>query len=78
VINCAEIDKTFSDHFASYRVRPALRPRLVAGLLFLQHTFDCSDELVVNIWVENPYWQHFTGETYLQNLCPIDPSSLTR
>jgi len=38
---------------------------LVAGLLYLQHTFDCSDELVVNTWVENPYWQYFTGESYL-------------
>jgi IS5 family transposase len=51
---------------------------LVAGLLYLQHTFDCSDELVVNTWVENPYWQYFTGESYLQTRCPIDPSSLTR
>jgi IS5 family transposase len=45
--------------------------------LYLQHTFDCSDELVVNTWVENPYWQYFTGETYLQIQSPIDPSSLT-
>ncbi|CAH2910733.1 MAG: Mobile element protein, partial [uncultured Paraburkholderia sp.] len=29
-------------------------------------------------WVENPYWQVFTGETYLQTEPPIDPSSLTR
>jgi len=50
----------------------------VAGLLYLQHCFDCSDELVVNTWVENPYWQFFTGETYLQTKLPIDPSSLTR
>ena len=34
--------------------------------------------MVVNTWVENPYWQYFTGETYLQTRCPIDPSSLTR
>lgn len=78
LIDWAEIDKTFSGHFVSDRGRPALPPRLVAGLLYLQHTFDCSDELVVNNWVENPYWQYFTGETYLQTRCPIDPSSLTR
>ena len=29
-------------------------------------------------WVENPYWQVFTGETFLQTEPPIDPSSLTR
>lgn len=33
---------------------------------------------MVNTWVENPYWQYFTGETYLQTKSPIDPSSLTR
>ena len=29
-------------------------------------------------WLENPYWQYFCGETYLQTEVPIDPSSLTR
>jgi len=33
---------------------------------------------VVWQWLENPYWQVFTGETYLQTQPPIDPSSLTR
>jgi len=28
--------------------------------------------------VGEPYWQVFTGETYLQTEPPIDPSSLTR
>jgi hypothetical protein len=45
-------------------------------LLYLQHTFDLSDEDVVWQWVENPYWQVFTGETYLQTEPPVDPSSL--
>lgn len=44
----------------------------------MQHAFDLSDEEVVWQWVENPYWQVFTGETYLQTEPPIDPSSLTR
>jgi IS5 family transposase len=47
-------------------------------LLYLQHAFDLSDEEVVWAWVENPYWQVFTGETYFQTEPPIDPSSLTR
>lgn len=29
-------------------------------------------------WVENPYYQHFTGETFFQHRPPIDASSLTR
>jgi IS5 family transposase len=47
-------------------------------LLYLQHTFDLSDEDVEWQWVENPYWQVFTGETYLQTEPLLDPSSLTR
>ena len=64
--------------FSSHRGRPATRPRLVAGLLYLQHTFALSDEAVVWGWVENPYWQLFCGETWFQHQPPIDPSSLTR
>ncbi|WP_143542897.1 transposase, partial [Cereibacter azotoformans] len=29
-------------------------------------------------WVENPYFQHFTGETFFQHKPPIDPTSLIR
>jgi len=32
---------------------------------------------MVNSWVENPYWQYITVESYLQTRCPIDPSSLS-
>ena len=46
--------------------------------LSLQHAFDLSDEAVVARWVENPYYQHFCGETFFQHRPPIDPSSLTR
>jgi IS5 family transposase len=37
-----------------------------------------SDENVVRMWVENPYWQYFCGYDHLQWNLPIDPSSLTR
>ena len=55
LIDWAEIERTFAVSFTSGRGRPALPVRLVAGLLYLQHTFDASDEAVVNTWVENPY-----------------------
>lgn len=50
----------------------------MAGLLYLQHAYRLSDEAVVARWVENPYYQHLTGETFFQHQPPIDPSSLTR
>lgn len=49
-----------------------------ASLLYLQHAYALSDEAVVARWVENPYWQHFCGETFFQHRLPLDPSSLTR
>lgn len=78
LIDWPAIERVASASFASKRGRPAVRPRLIAGLLYLQHAYDLSDEEVVWNWVENPYWQVFTGETYLQTEPPIDPSSLTR
>ena len=64
--------------FPSHRGRPAASPRLVAGLLYLQHAYRLSDEAVVARWVENPYYQHFIGETFFQHRPRIDPSLLTR
>ncbi|WP_211704263.1 IS5 family transposase, partial [Paraburkholderia aspalathi] len=78
LINWERLGVTMSESFVSGKGRPASSPRLIAGLLYLQHAFDLSDEEVVWQWVENPYWQVFTGETYLQAEPPIDPSSLTR
>jgi hypothetical protein len=55
-----------------------LRPRLIAGPLYLQHAFNFFDEQVMAGWLEHPYWQVFTGETHLQTEPPIDVSSLLR
>ena len=58
--------------------RPALPVRLMAGLLYLKHAYDLSDEEVCLRWLENPYWQFFTGEVVFQTMLPCNPSSLTR
>jgi transposase, IS5 family len=78
LIDWEQLGTAMSESFVSSAGRPATSPRLTAGLLYLQHAFDVSDEEVVTQWVENPYWQVFTGETFLQTEPPIDPSSLTR
>ena len=64
--------------FESTRGRPAIATRLIAGLHYLKHAYDLSDEAVVERWVENPYWQHFCGETYFRHELPCHPTSLTR
>jgi transposase, IS5 family len=78
LIDWAFFEREWAGFFPSATGRPATSPRLVAGLLYLQHAFRLSDEAVVARWVENPYWQHVTGETFFQHRPPIDPSSLTR
>lgn len=78
LIDWSVFETRWSEYFPSRTGRPACPARLIAGLLYLQHTFACSDEDLIWTWVENPYWQHFCGETYFQHEPPIDPSSMTR
>ena len=54
--------------------RPSIAIRKIAGLLLLKEMFKESDESVVERWIENPYWQYFTGEDFFQNKQPFDPS----
>lgn len=54
--------------------RPSIAIRKIAGLLMIKEMFKESDESVVERWIENPYWQYFTGEDFFQNKQPFDPS----
>lgn len=58
--------------------RPPLPTRLMAGLAILKHSYDLSDELLCERWVENPYFQHFCGEEFFCHKLPFDRSSITR
>jgi transposase, IS5 family len=78
LIDWKAFEREWSRFFPSGKGRPATEPRLVAGLLYLQHAYRLSDEAVVARWVENPHYQHLIGETFFQHRLPIDPSSLTR
>ena len=50
----------------------------MVALHYLKYQLDLSDEDVVAAWVENPYWQHFSGMRHFQHRMPVDPSSMTR
>ena len=67
-------EQEWAGFFPSATGRPATSPQL----LYLQNAFRLSDEAVVARWVENPRYQHFTGEIFVQHRPPIDPTSLTR
>jgi transposase, IS5 family len=67
-----EIAPLYSD-----KGRPGIESRFVIGLLLLKHMFGLSDEGVCERWVYDPYFQHFTGETFFQHTFPHERSDLS-
>ena len=57
--------------------RPAVPTRFMIGLLLLKHIYALSDEEVCERWVENPYFQFFTGEEFFQHAFPHERSGLS-
>lgn len=68
-------EKEFGEYY-SEEGRPAKPVRLMVGLLLLKQMFNVSDEKVVELWVQNPYWQYFCGMVEFQWDFPCDPSDL--
>jgi transposase, IS5 family len=71
--------KVFEKSFEKYYSedgRPAKPIRLMVGLLMLKYLENLSDERVVEVWSQNPYYQYFCGERYFQWGLPCDPSDL--
>ena len=62
------------ENLYSEQGRPSIPIRKIAGLLLLKEMFNESDESVVERWIENAYWQYFTGEDFFQTKQPFDPS----
>jgi transposase, IS5 family len=58
--------------------QPPLPTRLMAGLAILKHTYNLSDEVACELWIESPYYQYFCGEEFFQHRLPLDRSSMTR
>ena len=78
VVNWDQLDKTFGKTFCPDAGRPGISTRLMVALHYLKYTHNLSDENVVERWVENPYWQYFSGMKYFQHEFPIHPTSMTR
>jgi IS5 family transposase len=57
--------------------RPGIETRFVIGLLLLKHIYGLSDEGVCDRWVNDPYFQYFTGEEFFQHEFPHERSDLT-
>ena len=64
--------------FSQTHGAPALPTRLIAGLHYLKHLYNLSDEEVVRGCMESPYPQYFYGEHYFQRRLPIHRTSMSR
>ncbi len=80
VILSSRIDwQSYENEFAplySHTGRPAKTVRLMVSFLLLKRMYNLSDEKVVEAWVQNPYFQYFSGMAEFQWQPPIDPSEL--
>jgi IS5 family transposase len=72
------LEERFGAVYSDKPGQPPLPTRLMAGLAILKHSYDLSDEALCDRWVENPYFQYFCGEEFLQHMLVFDRSSLTR
>jgi len=77
-IDWEAFEKEFGSLYVEKTGRPGLPIRLMVGLTYLERLHDLSDEAVVEMWVDNPYWQYFCGYEFFQHRFPLDPSSLVR
>ena len=77
-IDWSRFETALADCYCPDLGAPAKSIRLLVGLHYLKHTFNESDESLLERWVENPYWQHFCGFTTMQHELPLHPTSLTK
>ena len=77
-IDWQRFDIAFADCYCPDIGAPGKDIRLLVGLHYLKHTFNESDESLLERWVENPYWQYFCGFETMQHELPLHSTSLTK
>jgi transposase, IS5 family len=77
-IDWDRLEEVFGATYCPDNGRPAISTRLMVALHYLKYTHNLSDDDVVTGWVENPYWQFFSGMKWFEHTMPIHPSSMRR
>ena len=72
--------KKFEKHFAKHSPygRHPKETRLIVGLYYLKFAFNVSDEVLLEHWLENPYWQYFCGEKEFRHTLPLDRTTIVK
>ena len=76
-INWKKLEEKLSKKYSDRMGAPGKEIRLMAGLQYLKYMYNESDEMIVEKFVENPYYQYFCGNEYFEHRLPIDSSSMT-
>ncbi len=81
VILADKIDRPWLDFqiapYFSDQGRPGEPVRFMIGMFILKHTYALSDEGIWERWVNDPYFQYFTGEEFFQHQLPHERSGMT-
>jgi len=76
-INWNNLEEKLSKKYSETMGAPGKEIRLMVGLQYLKYMYNESDEMIVQKFVENPYYQYFCGNEYFEHSLPIDSSSMT-
>lgn len=76
-INWKSLEEKMSKKYSKTMGAPGKEIRLMVGLQYLKYMYNESDEMMVEKFVENPYYQYFCGNEYFEHSLPIDSSSMT-
>lgn len=77
-INWKNLEEQLAKNYSEKMGAPGKEIRLMVGLQYLKYMYNESDEMIVQKFVENPYYQYFCGNEYFEHSLPINPSSMTR
>ncbi len=74
-----KVESEFKKHYKNDKVgRPNKPIRLMVGLLLLKQLKNLSDEVVVEYWKQNPYFQYFCGFNEYTPALPCHATELVK
>ena len=76
VIRWHDLEMSLSKKYNNDMGRPAKPIRLMCSLLILKYLYDLSDEGLISMWTQNPYYQYFGGFSEFQWKQPCASSEL--
>lgn len=76
-LDWASLEKCLSKYYSD-KGRPAKPIRLMSGLLMLKSLYNHSDEVLIDQWMMNPYYQVFCGMQSFQTTVPCHATELVK